>query len=312
MSDFTALDRTATSQHGVLTNDQLKAGGFTPHQIEYRLTQGLLRRRSRGIFILPGTQSTWEQQASAAALATRPFGALSHRAAARQWGMRTVDSEIDVVIAHPRKLVLPGVHVHRSRDLAPADITWVNGIETTTPERTIADLGLIFPDHEVQRILDHAVATGFVTRVEMEQLRQRISQKGRDGAGSLRRSLENLPEMAEQTESGAEVLFLRMCEQCNVPKPALQIPVMVQQRTFRVDFAYSAKRIFIEVDGKATHGLEYEQIANDDGRQNLLVISGWLPIRFTYRQLKASPDWCASIIKDALASVPSNPEPVRG
>ncbi len=306
MGDFTALDRTATSQHGVLTFDQLKAGGFSKRQISYRLQQGILRQRSHGVYLLAGSQPTWEQDASAATLATRPFGALSHRSAARQWRFRTVDDDLDVVILHPRKLVLPGVHVHRSRDLLPGDITLANGIATTTPERTICDLGLIFPDHEVQRILDHAIATDLVTRADIERLRSRISQKGRDGAGTIRRCLGDLPDLAEQSESGAEVLFLRMCEQCDIEVPTLQLPVASEGRLFRVDFAYPAEKIFIEVDGKATHGGIYEQIASDDGRQNVLVAAGWRPIRFTYPQLKFSAEWCASVIRRTLASGAEN------
>lgn len=305
MGDFKTLDRTATSQHGVLTSKQLQAAGYSLDQIKYRTRTGHLRRIQTGVYGLAGTPPTWEHRASAAALATEPFGALSHRSAARQWQFRTVDDDIDVVVRYPRRLALPGATVHRSRDLAVDDITWVNGISTTTPERTICDLGLIFPDHEVQRILDHAVATNTVTPYDIERLRRRISERGRDGAGTIRRCLDRLPAQAAMTESGPEVLFLRLCEEQDLPAPTLQLPVVVQHRLFRVDFAYPTEKVFIEIDGRATHG-EYQQIANDGGRQNLLVANGWHPLRFMAKDLKQHPARCAASVRSLLQSVNRN------
>lgn len=308
MGDFAALDKVAASQYGVVTSPQLARYGFTLKQVEYRVKSGQFRRLQGRVVALAGTSLTNHKvKMAAAALAASPEGCGSHRTAATLFGFRTVDQEVDVSIRYPRKLHLSGVDVHRSRDLMPGDITWVEGIPVTTPERTICDLGLIFPESEVMRILRHAVATGFVSRRDVLKMRIRIGKQGRNGAGITGRCLESLPEFAEETESGLEVRFLEMCEKWKVPRPHLQHLVVAQGRRYRLDFAYPLQRVFVEVDGVASHSAP-EQIAKDGGRQNDLVAAGWQPIRFDYLQLKHSPSRCAQTILQILNLWPSTPD----
>jgi len=297
MADNHALSSLASQQHGIVSHEQLHRLGFSGDQIYRRVASGIWTRASPRVISLAGPPTTWWQRATAAGLSVDGHGALSHRPAGRIWGLRTVDDEIDVSIRYPQQLTVPGAHVHRSRDLQPHDVTWFNGLPVTTPERTICDYGLIFPETEVERVLQHGVAgdNPLVTRREVLAMRWRISEHGRDGAGKTGRCLERLPAYAEEAESGPEVRLLQICEQHGLPAPARQLPIVVAGNRFRVDFAYPTLRVFIEIDGNATH--LGDQIANDDGRQNLLVAAGWRPIRFTYQQLKKSPDWCASTIR---------------
>ena len=299
MSDFTTLARMAASQYGLLTKPQLQAMGWSTDQISYRLRQGWLCQYRRNIYVLAGATDSWEQRVCAAALAASPIGAASHRSAARLWGFRTVDDEVEVSIRYPRRLCLTDAVVHRSRDLVRSDITLVNDIPTTTPERTICDLGLIFPRKEVERILWHAIATGLVNRYDMYKIRYRTGRQGRNGTGVLGKVLAALPDHAENTDSGAEVAFLALCKRFNIPAPALQVPVVVNGSRYRLDFAYVLARVFIEVDGVASHSGP-EQIANDEGRQNDLVSEGWTPIRFTSKQLRTEPNRCAETILRTL------------
>lgn len=125
--------------------------------------------------------------------------------------------------------------------------------------------------------------------------------QGRDGTGVTGRCLENLAELAEATESGLEALFLEICEQHELPPPVLQLPAIANGRNYRLDFAYPASKIFIEIDG-AGHA-DPVQISNDGGRQNDLVAHGWQPIRLDYRTLKTEPERCAQIVRQVLESV---------
>lgn len=295
--EFTpALAASARYQHGVLTAAQLDAAGYTEDRIRRLVAQGFLERVHRKLLVVAGSPATRRRQIAIAALAARPLGGASHRTGAELFGMRSVDEEIDVSIRYPRRLTVDGARVVRSRDLQVVDLTWVDGIPVTTPERTICDLGLIFPETEVMRILRHAVATGMVDRSDVVRMRIRISQHGRNGAGVAGRCLDRLPELAEQTESGIEALFLELCEQHGVEPPQLQVPVMAAGRLRRVDFAYVAERIFVEIDGRASHG-GLDQIAADGGRQNDLVAAGWLPIRFTSDQLRTQPESCIATVR---------------
>ena len=43
--------------------------------------------------------------------------------------------------------------------------------------------------------------------------------------------------------------------------------------------------------------------ALDRWRQDLLVLQGWWPIRFTWRQARERPEWCADVVGRKLAGV---------
>ena len=299
MGDFSTLGEKATAQFGLLTAAQLNIAGYSKRMVATRVRDGVFVRRGKGVLQLAGVETSWEQDLMASVLGCQPTAAASHRAAARLWGMRTVDSEVEMSIRFPRDCRVDGVIVHRSRDLEADDISTVDGIPVTTPERTICDLGLTFPEHEVARILRHAIADGLVDRRDLWAMRARTSKQGRNGTGVLERVLSAIPEGAESTESGLEVLLLSLCEQFNLPMPVLQLPVRLQGRNFRLDFAWPGRRVFVEVDGAEFHSTP-RQIADDGKRQNLLVLAGWTPLRFTYADLTDNPAHCVRALRNAL------------
>lgn len=299
MGDFSRLGEKAKAQFGLLTALQLDTAGYSERMVATRVRDGQFIRRGKGVLQLPGVAPSWEQDLMAAVLVCQPDAAASHRAAAHLWGMRNVDSELELSVRFPRDPRIEGVVVHRSRDLEPDDISTVDGIPVTTPERTICDLGLTFPEHEVARILRQAIADGLVDRRELWAMRRRTSKQGRNGTGVLERVLSAIPRGAEQTESGLEVLFLSLCDRSSLPTPVLQLPVRVQGRNFRLDFAWPGRRVFVEVDGAKFHSTP-RQIADDGKRQNLLVLAGWTPLRFTYADLTEQPGHCVRAVRNAL------------
>ena len=297
---FVELSDLATKQHGLLTAAQLRAAGYSKRMVASRVHDGVMMRRATGVLQLAGSSPTWEQSVMAAVLAAQPVAAASVRSAARLWGFRSVDDEVEVSIVFPRRVVLDIAIVHRSRDLTPSDITEVDGIPTTTPDRTICDLGLVFPETEVYRILCHAIAVGLVTPHELWTMRHRTSKQGRNGTGVLQRVLEALPDGIERVESGPEALFLKLCEDAGLPRPMIQLPIRVAGRSFRLDFAWPGSKVFVEVDGAAFHS-SIDQIAADGGRQNLLVQFGWRPVRFTYEDLRSRQAQVARAVRQILA-----------
>lgn len=300
MASFTKLNALATHQHGLLTAAQLLDAGYTKRMVAARVDEGVLQRRAKGVVQLAGTSPSWEQGLLVAVLSAQAVA--SHRAGSRLWGFRTVDQEVEISVRYPRTALLEGVIVHRSRDLEPSDVTEVDGIPVTTPERTICDLGLIFPEHEVLRILRHAVATDLVTPRDLWTMRQRTSKQGRNGTGVLERVLDALPDGTDFTESGLEVQFLEICDRFTIRRPIPQLPVQVHGRRVRLDFAWVAEKVFVEIDGAAFHSMP-EQIANDGGRQNALVNAGWTPLRFTATDLNDRPSQCAKTLSDLLRFV---------
>lgn len=125
--------------------------------------------------------------------------------------------------------------MRRSVDSIDGDVTVEGGIPVTAPGRTFCDAGLVFPDHEMQRLVDHAVATGMTTRRELIDFRRRLGEHGRNGVIRLDLAVDGLPTGAASTESGPEVNLLRRLLSSGFPGPARQHAVNVGGRSYLLD-----------------------------------------------------------------------------
>ncbi|MGI9120910.1 MAG: endonuclease domain-containing protein [Acidimicrobiales bacterium] len=70
----------------------------------------------------------------------------------------------------------------------------------------------------------------------------------------------------------------------------------------RLDDAYPDERLFVELDGWATHGTK-RAFTNDRRRQNQVVLLGWRPLRFTWTDVTRDPGRVASEVGAALGQV---------
>ncbi len=288
MRDLTDLVRQATSQDGLLTTAQLRSLGFN-RSAQFRLAAiGVLASVHRGVHRLVGSEPTWRQAVRAAALAAGHRSAASHRSALRIWDLRTVDPQVEIAIPYPSSCRLVGVTVHRSVDLVPADVTVREGIPVTTPARTLCDAGLLFPEREVQRMTDHAVATGLVCQSELIGIRRRVGEHGRNGVVCLDQVIDGLPRGADATDSGPEVELLRLILRHELPKPVLQHRVLLGGRSRFIDLAYVDEMVALEYDGNDPH-TRVDRFVDDRRRQNELVLAGWKIFRYTNEELRDRP-----------------------
>jgi hypothetical protein len=73
--------------------------------------------------------------------------------------------------------------------------------------------------------------------------------------------------------------------------------VAANGRNYRLDFADQARMVFVEIDGFTYHK-DQEHIANDRRRQRDLQADGWLPIRFTAKEVTDDPQRCVRATLD--------------
>ena len=246
MRDLTSLVRTATSQYGLLSTPQIRDAGFSEPTQSRLVASGVLVPVRRGVLRLAGAAPSWEQELAAAILAPGPRRVASHRSALRVWGLRSRDDALEVSVRRPATGALRGVVVHRSVDLDPGDITERHGIAVTTVARTLCDVGLMFPASEVQRLVDHAVATEMVTPTDLLRVRQRVGEHGRNGVVKLEAAVDGLPAGAGLADSGPEIALLRLIEAAGLPRPVLQHPVAVPSGCRFIDVAYPSVRLALE------------------------------------------------------------------
>ena len=89
-------------------------------------------------------------------------------------------------------------------------------------------------------------------------------------------------------ESDLETLLFKILREAGLPAPVRQHEVVVAGQTFFLDAAYPELMIFMEGDGFGVHS-QRGPFELDRSRQNLLVVAGWLPLRFTWRRLCRRP-----------------------
>lgn len=272
-ADFRELVAVAVGQDGLLTTAQLRALGVDRSAQSRNCRRGLLDPVHRGVV----------------------------RVALRLWEMRSFDDEVEVTIRYPASRSLECVRVHRSVDLDTRDVARVDGIPVTSPARTLADAGLVFPAREVQRLADHAVAAGWVSPPPLIDVRRRFAHHGRNGLVSLDLAIDGLPVGASEADSGPEVALLRLLADAGLPEPVRQHRVVVGGEPRFIDLAYPPARVALEYDGNEPH-TRVDRFESDRRRQNGLVLLGWTVLRYTHRELRDRPDQVAHQIRSLLDS----------
>ncbi|MFN2625501.1 MAG: DUF559 domain-containing protein [Mycobacteriales bacterium] len=107
-------------------------------------------------------------------------------------------------------------------------------------------------------------------------------------------------DVAGGTRSLPERLFLSIARRAGLPEPARNFPLAVAGRQLWLDLCYPTLRIAIEIDGKAYH-VWSDDWERDLARQNLIVLDGWLVLRFTSRDLRERPQHVVAQVRAALA-----------
>jgi very-short-patch-repair endonuclease len=162
----------------------------------------------------------------------------------------------------------PGLRIHRSRTLAPRDITRRHGIAVTTPARTIDDIRGEIEPHLFRRALRQAELAGY-----------RVPHLGR----------------VRRTRSDLELLFLALCDDHGLPRPLVNRHVHGP----RVDFYWPEQRLVVETDSWDYHrgSVAFE---DDHARDLDLRAHGIATRRYTGDQLEAAPEAVVPDLRRAL------------
>ena len=295
------LDQVARQQYGLLTRAQLLHLGISASRIHRWLSSGRLVVCHPGVYRLAGAPRGWDQSLLAAVLAAGPGALASHRAAARLWGIGRSDV-VEISVPRGRPRALEGVVVHRSRDLALEPGLSRAHIPVTRPMRVLVDLGAVVPPGQVEDALDLALANRLFTVAGVEWALDEVARRGRSGAGVLRRILDDRALGDQAADGLLEPRMARLLVRAGLPPAAFQHQLVLGGRTFRIDFAYPAHKLAIEVDGWSSRA-SVRGLQSDDSRQNLLVLHGWTILRFTWRDVVRRPELVAGQIRLVLGSL---------
>lgn len=293
----------AASQHALFTTSQALQCGFSYPTLRQWERKGRVVLRHPRVWVIAGSPATWLQSLTAAILAGGPRAAVSHRSAARLWGLLE-DETVEISIPRSRSCRLEGVVVHRSRDLVDDHVSRWEGFPVTKPARTIVDLGAVLPPDKVEDVLDRALTRKRTTVAGVEWMLVELAGKGRPGTAAVARILDERALGKEPADGLLEPRMARLLRQAGLPSAAFQYPIHTPEGRFlaRVDFAYPELLLAIEVDGWAYHGSP-SAMGKDFVRQNGLVPYRWRVLRFTWAQVVHQPEYVAATIGSVLAAL---------
>lgn len=227
-----------------------------------------------------------------------PRAALSHETAARDHGVELVEddgTERVTVPADARAPTVAGWVVVR-RDLDTSDVEEREGRRVTTVVRTLADLARVLPLDRAVAAADSALRQGLVELATVVAVLG--AAKGRHAAKLRRVAALVDPASGSVLESLLRVLLV----EAGLPRPRSQYEVRWPEGRLiaRVDFAWVAERLLLEVDGYAFHS-DRDAYRRDRNKMNSLEEQGWRVLRVTWEDVLSSPHYVVALVRACLA-----------
>jgi len=229
----------------------------------------------------------------------------SHISAARLHGLFVwnADNAIHVLLRTRPSSGRLGKDVRgHTRAFTEADVVAIRRLRVTSLERTVVDCALMLDYRRSLIIMDNALRQG-ANPALMRAMADGIP--GRRGVKNLRRVLENADP---RSESAGETLTRELLQRLKIPMPEIQFEVTSRAGRHRMDFAWKARKIALEFDGKTKY-FDYaptdEVLYQERQRENALTEEGWMFLRLKWQDLFNEGEFKDRI----LAALRRRPEP---
>ena len=210
----------------------------------------------------------------------------SHRTAAFLWGVeRPMDDPIDVIVpARSRHVTIPGVVVHRPRDLAELRPIHRRQIPVTKPTRMLCDLGAV-DDQSVYAALESILVSKVISARAARAALDRHAKRGRAGRSPCGpRSIGGACTRRCPTRS-----WSRRWPNCSAVEGLPPATFHTIVLGYEVDFLIEGTPVVIECDGWGSHGLDRDQFEFDRMRNSLLLAGGHPVVHVTWLQVTRTP-----------------------
>jgi len=246
MRSHRPLVELAESQHGVVTFGQLRRLGFSKGAIGRAGGAGRLHRVHKGVYAVGRPDLPRRGRCLAAVLACGKGAVLSHASAAWLWGLRPeLPATIDVT-APSRGGGHPGISLHHSATLEPAEIGRLAQIPATTMERAMLDAAATGSTRQLTNLVEQAERRGILDLGAIDTMLAR--RRGDRGAARLRQATE-IYRAPAFSRARSERLFLAMTRDAGLPRPLLNTWV----EKWEIDAYWENERFAVEIDGWSAH-----------------------------------------------------------
>jgi len=289
----------ACARHGVVTWAEARAAGFSARAIDIRLERGTWRRLGRVLIIPRHVTSADAGLAWALHLHSGPESIVSGSVAARLQSWDIAGTEAVVISKVPVRFPADWRATVLRRGSA-AKVEHPHLPPLAPAEDALADLLIIRPEAQARLLLDHALQRRWISPQALDEVIARRSGRGRKGLARLRMLRERA---VTGSRSEAEQLMGRLLRRTGGNWIANYAVHDEQGRTLaEIDFADPVLKIAIEVDGRAFHS-DRRSFERDRERQNMLVLRGWVILRFTWERLINDPEGVIAEVVAALMAL---------
>jgi very-short-patch-repair endonuclease len=178
------------------------------------------------------------------------------------------------------------VKAHRQGPLPSQDMKLIDGIPTTSIDRTLMDLSAVADIDVFEDALDSALRKR-LTSVPRLRLRTR-QESGRRGIKNLRKLLDERSPDGQPTQSRFETRLNRLFLNGGLP-PLRQFTIWDGgEFVARVDFCFPEAKVIVEADSYRWHSGK-RAWERDIERRNQLTMLGWQIVHITWDDLIRRP-----------------------
>jgi very-short-patch-repair endonuclease len=284
------LDDYLRRHDGVITLAQARSVGLSLKAVQRRVASGHWIRCSRGVYFVDDRPFTDAARIRAAVWGYGQRAAASGLAAA-WWHDLTKFAPDIVEVTVPRNShgrSRNGIRIRR-RELTPSDVVVHRGLGVTALPLTVIEAAV--RERGGAKLMDAALQR----RLGLQELwRAQIRNKGRYGSPQARRLLQAASSGAR---SEAERLLVKLLREGGITGWQTNYPI----GPYKVDVAFPASKVVIEVDGWAYHS-DQSVFQTDRKRQNYLTLMGWQVLRFTWLDLVEYPQRVIAEIRAATSA----------
>jgi hypothetical protein len=264
--------------------------------IEGRIRRDQLHRIHRGVYKVGYRRINRKGRWIAAVLASGSGACLSHRSAARLWGLMPLGDEWPEVTSPRHNRSRRREIICHEGTIAPDERSLVDEILVTSPFRTIFDLAAVLKLRELERAWHEAEVRGLRDRVSLPMLLERYP--GQRGSRNLRALLES-GEPVGFTRNDFEEAFVGLVDSYGLLRPRMNGDLALRGRIFEIDALWADERLAVELDSRAVHGTK-RNFESDKQRDRIFLAEGWRTMRVTWRQLQDEPEEIATDLRLAL------------
>ncbi len=292
------VKRIAESQHGIVTRAQALAAGYSDSAIGRLIEAGYWRRVRRGVYSVLTTSDPYRARLMVLVLRAPDETWASHRAAAALWRLDGIGGGV-LEVSTTADLRSRSARVHRVAEMPVADRRELEGIPVTSVERTLADLGAVVTAGALVAATVDALRRNLTTIPRLRARVAALAVSGRAGPRHIRALLDEWQHPVPP-ESVLEARLQSLLRRHALPDGIRQLEIRDGAFAARLDLAYPAERVGVEVDGFMWHS-DPARWRADLARSNRLTQLGWHVLHFTWRDIDRDPARVAGEIRAALA-----------